>query len=163
MSIDSNIPNNTPGNNAPIMSQVEEKATYAAELVILANTQQELIKSKDYESLVDILQKRQHLINKLLDGQLHGKDFEAIINKQSSALDQISRDKLNSLIEQISQSLAEVMRIDATDQEVLELELGNVGDELNTNSTVKTARKAYGKAETNYQKQLSPKYTDKQV
>lgn len=150
-------------NAKSILQQVEVKACSAAELVTLAKAQQEMIKSKDFESLVDVLQKRQELINRLLDGQLHGKEFDAIVNKQSSYLDDDSRNRMNALIEQISDSLAEVMRIDATDQETLEKELHEIGQELNTNSAAKTARQAYGKAGKTYQKHIPPRYTDKQV
>jgi len=126
-----------------LLRLLEEQEALVNELACLADRQAELIRRAQTDALLSLLTRRQQIIERFAGTQ---NDLSKLTDDLEARLETVSsaqRQRIQSLIGDIGDRLAQVMQCDEKDQRVLEAARNRTKDELATVDTARQARRAY--------------------
>ena len=114
-----------------------------SKLLDLAKYQGQLIESKSTDPLLGLLSQRQKLIDEFTHMQGELNSLTAGHEERLRAIDSQTRKRIQSLIDDIGDSLNRVMAKDDEDRKALEQAKGQVQEELAATGAAQKARSAY--------------------
>lgn len=124
-----------------VLELIERQQSLAQELEHLAMQQSYLIEHSETSALLDLLAKRQGVIDSLLAAQ--GEMRTVAPRLERAELSDSLRSRLNALIDDVSRRLEVVMAVDERDKASLRIERDAVRTELSAAGTAQQARNAY--------------------
>ncbi len=136
--------------NAPadlLIKLLERQQALAEQLAGLANRQATLIDARDTDDLLVLLTHRQRIMDQFTAGQ----DSLARLSEAAHRAEPGTSDahqRIAALIEDISDRLTGIMRLDERDRDLLEANRDSIGAALNGLATAREARLAYLNART---------------
>lgn len=143
-----------------IVDTLDRHDALADELATLTDRQRELIESGETEALLDIIERRQEILDVLLgaDGLLAGEG--AWIDTMRRAPEPM-RERAQSLLNRLQGKLAEVMRADERDQNALRARMDETRAEMNTGDRARVAHAAYAGGRPGAGGGANPRFTDR--
>lgn len=143
-----------------IVATLSRHDALADELATLTDRQRELIDSGETEALLDIIERRQEILDVLLgaDGLLAGEG--GWIETMRRAPEPL-RDRAQTLLDRLQGKLAEVMRADERDQNTLRARMDETRAEMNAGDRARVAHAAYAGGRPGAPRTVSPRYTDR--
>lgn len=124
-----------------VLELIERQQSLAQQLERLAMQQSHLIEQGQTPALLDLLAKRQGVIDSLLAAQ---GEMRAVAPKLERAeITDALRSRLNALIDDVSRRLEVVMAVDERDKTSLRVERDAVRTELSAAGAAQQARSAY--------------------
>jgi hypothetical protein len=128
---------------ASMLSLLERQQAMVEELMRLARSQAVLISEHRTEGLLDVLARRQTLIDEFTTSQNQLTQMTHRLDQRLSEAAPEQRTQIQSLIHSIGESLAKVMQTDEQDQLSLRDSRDHIKHELGNLSSAKQARHAY--------------------
>ncbi len=125
-----------------LIKLLERQQALAEQLAGLANRQAALIDARDTDDLLVLLTHRQRIMDQFTAGQ----DSLARLSEATHRAEPGSSDahqRIGALIEDISDRLTGIMRLDERDRDLLETNRDSIGAALNGLATAREARLAY--------------------
>jgi hypothetical protein len=132
----------TPPSPDTLLKLLERQQALAEQLAGLAERQAALIEAGDSDALLSLLSQRQ----KIMDQFLASQDSLAGLSdscRRHSELPDGARDRIRSLIHDISRRLSDIMNVDEQDRARLESSRPDGGDPLAGLNKARAARHAY--------------------
>ncbi len=130
-----------------LIKLLERQQALAEQLAGLADRQATLIDARDTDGLSMLLTHRQRIMDQFTAGQDSlARLSEAARRAEPSSTDMHQR--IGTLIEDISDRLTGIMRLDELDRDLLEANRDSIGEALNGLTTAREARQAYLNART---------------
>jgi hypothetical protein len=126
-----------------LLDLLHRQRAMVLELAALADSQAELIAHHSTDGLLDVLAKRQILIDEFNACQGPMAQLTHRLDERLADVPSGQRDQIKSLIGVIGEKLAHVMKLDERDQHSLRGSRDVVKQELATLGTAKQARSAY--------------------
>ena len=130
-----------------LIKLLERQQALAEQLAGLADRQTTLIDSRDTDGLLVLLSHRQRIMDQFTAGQ----DSLARLSEAARQAEPPSSDmheRIGTLIEDISDRLTGIMRLDERDRDLMEANRDSIGEALNGLTTAREARQAYLNART---------------
>jgi flagellar biosynthesis/type III secretory pathway chaperone len=137
-------PNQTQPWPKPLIELLEHQQTLVTDLSTLAQQQATLITSGRTEQLMELLGRRQAVIDQFTATQSQLTELTSDLDARLKSVTDTQREHIKTLIAQIGDQLASVMQRDAQDQDSLRSGRDQVQQELAIMGTSRTARAAYG-------------------
>lgn len=131
---------------ADAIARLEMQAAASDQLADLAREQGALIETGQADELLGVLTQRQHLIDELLAVVTEIGPLADAVQHSPAGVSEVQRQSVKRLVDTIGARLAEIIDIDSRDRTKLEHRLAEVKRERNINTSVRTARTAYGRA-----------------
>lgn len=128
----------------PLISLLEHQQSLVSDLSALAQQQATLISTGRTEQLMELLGRRQAVIDQFTATQAQLTELTSDLDARLKSVTEGQRDYIRSLIAEIGDQLAAVMKRDAADQDSLRGGRDQVKEELAILGTARTARAAYG-------------------
>lgn len=133
-----------------LIKLLERQHALAEQLAGLADRQATLIDARDTDDLLVLLTQRQRIMDQFTAGQ----DSLARLSEAARQAEPSSPDmnrRIGTLMEDISDRLTGIMRLDERDRDLLETNRDSIGDALNGLAVAREARQAYlgGRTVTN--------------
>jgi len=128
-----------------LIKLLERQQALAEQLAGLANRQAALIDARDTDDLLVLLTHRQRIMDQFTAGQDSLARLSDAARRDVPALP-ATRERIGVLIEDISDRLTEIMRVDETDRSTLDASRGRIGEALSDLTTGREARQAYLRA-----------------
>ena len=126
-----------------LLGLLERQRTMVLELAALADSQAELIEHNRTDGLLDVLAKRQVLIDEFNACQGPMSQLTHRFDERTAEVSVPDREKIKSLIGIIGEKLAHVMQRDERDQHSLKGSCDGVKQELSSMGAARQARSAY--------------------
>jgi len=126
-----------------LLELLERQHVDVKELATLAESQSALFAVSHTDRLLDLLARRQTLIDEFTASQSRLAELTGGLDQKLDSVDPINRDRIKALIAQIGERLAEVMQRDEQDQASLKASRQHVKQELASLDTARQARSAY--------------------
>ena len=127
----------------PLIEALERQHTLVMQLAEIARTQPTLIAERRTERLLELLSRRQSIIDEFTVCQSHVNTLTRDLDRRTQDLAIHQRDRIRSLIDSIACALNDVMRRDQADQQSLQTGRSAVLAEMSEINAVRTARVAY--------------------
>ena len=130
-----------------LIKLLERQQALVEQLADLADRQAALIDAADTDGLLAVLGQRQGIMDQFTAGQ----DSLARLTeaaRREGATDPAMQQRIGALIEDITNRLAQIMRLDEKDRTVLGASRDRVGEALTGLSVAKEARRTYLRART---------------
>ncbi len=130
-----------------LIKLLERQQALVEQLADLADRQAALIDAADTDGLLAVLGQRQGIMDQFTAGQ----DSLARLTeaaRREGATDPAMQQRIGALIEDITNRLAQIMRLDEKDRTVLGASRDRVGEALKGLSVAKEARRTYLRART---------------
>ena len=133
-----------------LIKLLERQQALAEQLAGLADRQATMIDTRDTDGLLMLLTHRQRIMDQFTAGQ----DSLARLSEAARQVEPSSPEmhqRIGTLIEDISDRLTTIMRLDERDRDLLETNRDSIGEALNGLAVAREARQAYlgGRAITN--------------
>ncbi len=128
-----------------VLKLLERQQALVEQLAGLAGRQSALINAADTDGLLAVLAQRQGIMDQFTAGQ----DSLARLTeaaRREGATDAEMQQRIGTLIEDITSRLAQIMRLDETDRDLLGASRDRAGEALRGLSVAKEARKTYLRA-----------------
>jgi hypothetical protein len=126
-----------------LIELLDHQQSLVDQLSSLACRQRDLIGSGQTDQLLTLLAERQQLIDEITSGQGRVADLTGRFEQQIDDLNEGSRDRIQTIIEEIGCRLNEIMQRDAEDQKALEARCSDRKKEVAGLDTARQARRAY--------------------
>jgi excinuclease UvrABC nuclease subunit len=126
-----------------LIELLQRQEAVVEELAALARQQAELIRQSRTDALLGLLTRRQELIERFAGAQDELARLTADLERRLETVTGAQRDRIQTLLSDISGRLAQVMERDEEDQQVLEAARTRTRDELAAVGTTRQARRAY--------------------
>lgn len=136
---------------------LEEQKELIERLGGLAGRQGALIEAGHTEALLELLSQRQRIMDRFVISQ-DGLSRLTETLRAAGDLAETSRSRIGGLVEDISQQLAEILRLDDRDRETLQAGRDRLGEELSGLGAARQARAAYLKSRS-----VSNRFADREV
>ena len=130
-----------------LVKLLERQQALAEQLAGLADKQATLIDSGDADGLLAVLTNRQRIMDQFTAGQDSLARLSDAARRDDPA-GAATQERIGSLIEDISNRLTDIMRLDEKDRGLLEASRDRVGQALSGLTTAREARQAYIRART---------------
>ena len=127
----------------PLIEALEQQHTLVTQLAEIARAQATLIAERRTDRLLEVLTRRQSIIDEFTASQSRVNALTRNLDRHSHDIGMAQRDHIRSLIDAIACVLNDVMRRDQADQESLETGRSAVLAEMTGINAVRTARAAY--------------------
>lgn len=124
-----------------LLAMLEQQRFLVAQLRELAARQSGLVKRGDAEGLLTLLGQRQELLDRVMEAQQEIGPLAAKIDRNS--LDDSQHERATTLMAEIKDGLAEVMKQDDVDRAAIEAARDGARSELAAVGQAKQARQAY--------------------
>jgi len=141
---------------ATLLDLLEQQRDLYARLSELSDQQSELISSGQTDELLNVLSKRQQLVEQLTQINSRLSPYRDHWSEVAERLPAGDRDRLRRLLDEVQQLLQRILDRDEQDRVELQSARERVGQQLQKTSRAGTARKAYGHASA------TPRFTDSQ-
>lgn len=128
----------------PLINLLENQQALVANLSTLAQQQATLISTGKTEQLMELLGRRQAVIDQFTATQAQLSELTSDLDARLRTVTDSQREHIKTLIAEIGDQLAAVMQRDAQDQDSLRSGRDQVQQELAILGTARTARAAYG-------------------
>ncbi len=128
-----------------LIKLLERQQALAEQLTGLADKQTALIEAGDSDGLLAVLTHRQRIMDQFTAGQDSLARLTDAAGRDEPAVPAI-RDRIGTLIEDISDRLTDIMRVDETDRTTLVAGRDRIGEALSDLTTAREARHAYLRA-----------------
>ncbi len=128
-----------------LIEMLEQQQALVVQLGTLAERQGPLIEAGDSDGLLTLLARRQEVMDRFVSSQDELTRLSDDCRNAGSAVDQATRQRIKSLVDEISERLSVVMQRDDRDRERLETVRRETGDALSGLSTARAAHDAYVK------------------
>lgn len=126
-----------------LLTLLEQQRAMVNELVSLAQSQAALIAAGRTDRLLDLLAKRQAIIDGFTTSQSRLAQLTGGMDERMNGAAPQDRDRIKSLINEIGERLSQVMKRDEEDQKLLRSSRDQVVQEMSKLGTVKQAHGAY--------------------
>jgi len=126
-----------------LLDLLERQQGLVNQLVGLAESQAGLIVDRRTDRLLDLLSRRQTLIDAFTAGQHELTELTRGLNERLRTVSSAQRDRIKCLIDEIGHRLSLVMRRDEQDQGLLRTSRDEIKQELVNTGEVSQARAAY--------------------
>ena len=126
-----------------LLDLLQRQRSMVLELAALADSQAELIAHSRTDGLLDVLAKRQILIDEFNACQAPMAKLTHRLDERLAEVATPDRDKIKSLIGIIGEKLAHIMQRDEHDQDSLRGSRDNIKQELSSLGAARQARSAY--------------------
>lgn len=126
-----------------LIAVLEEQDALARELSDLAAGQAALIDTGKTEALLGLLATRQRLVDRFVAGQGALGQLSAELEARSDDLSADQRDRIRSLLDNVTAGLATVMRQDEQDQKLLQTARASQQKQIEGVDVGRSARNAY--------------------
>jgi hypothetical protein len=126
-----------------LLAVLERQQQVVDELAGLASAQAPLIAEGRSDRLLELLSKRQALIDEFTSGQSELGDLTRGLEQRLEGIEASQRERIRSLISQIGARLAQVLQRDEQDQAALRAGQSAIKHELSSLGTARQARTAY--------------------
>ena len=130
-----------------LIKLLERQQALAEQLAGLADKQAALIDAGDSDALLAVLTNRQRIMDQFTAGQDSLTRLSDAARRDEPA-GQATQERIGALIEDISDRLTDIMRLDEKDRSLLEASRDGVGEALSGLTTAREARQAYLRART---------------
>ena len=125
-----------------LIKLLERQQALAEQLAGLADRQATLIDARDTDELLVLLTQRQRIMDQFTAGQGSlVRLSEAAHGTEPGSSD--TRNRIGTLIEDISDRLTGIMRLDERDRDLIESNRDSIGEALTGLTTAREARQAY--------------------
>lgn len=128
---------------ASIVALLEKQHAMLGELVSLAASQAAFINQGDADQLLNLLAKRQAIIDEFTNSQSELASYTQALDEKLENLDGPERERIKTLVNEIGDRLAQVMRRDEEDQALLRRSRDHIKNELSGLDSARKARSAY--------------------
>ena len=128
-----------------LIKLLERQQALAEQLAGIADKQTALIEAGDSDGLLAVLNHRQRIMDQFTAGQDSLARLTDAACRDEPAVPAI-RERIEILIEDISDRLTEIMRVDETDRTALDVGRDRIGEALSDLTTGREARQAYLRA-----------------
>ncbi|TDJ54867.1 MAG: hypothetical protein E2O40_06660 [Planctomycetota bacterium] len=125
-----------------LIKLLERQQALAEQLTGVAEKQTALIEAGDSDGLLAVLTHRQRIMDQFTAGQDSLARLTDAAHRDEPAVPGV-RDRIGILIEDISDRLTEIMRVDETDRTALDAGRDRIGEALSDLTTAREARQAY--------------------
>lgn len=133
-----------------LLELLERQQGMVDQLVELAQSQASLIAGSHTDRLLEILTRRQSIIDEFTASQSHLTELTRGLDHNLDTVATLDRDRIKSFISEIGQRLALILDRDEQDQASLRTQSSQIKQELNSLGTARQARHAYqGTSATN--------------
>lgn len=126
-----------------LLGILQQQQTLLTRLAALAESQGELIRDGQTDSLLTLLGERQQIIDRFLAMQNDLGDLTENLDQRLEEIEPNQRQRIESLIAQIGEALDAVMKHDERDRHALETARNETRSELNDLGNASRARQAY--------------------
>ncbi len=128
-----------------LIKLLERQQALAEQLAGVADKQTALIEAGDADGLLAVLTHRQRIMDQFTAGQDSLARLSDAARRDEPAVP-ATRERIGVLIEDISDTLTEIMRVDETDRSALDAGRDRIGEALSDLTTAREARQAYLRA-----------------
>lgn len=126
-----------------LLTLLEQQRSMVNDLVALAQSQAALIAEGKTDRLLDLLAKRQAIIDGFTTSQSQLAELTGGMDERMDGTPPHERDRIKSLINEIGERLSQVMKRDEEDQKLLRSSRDQVVQEISKLGTAKQAHGAY--------------------
>jgi len=135
--------NNAADWTGALIGLLERQQSLVTELAGLAERQSGLIEERRTDALLGLLSRRQRLIDDFSSSQEELTVLTGDLDARIASVEPDARARIQTLIADIGDQLASVMRCDGRDQELLQVARGRTAAELADLDSARSARNAY--------------------
>ena len=128
-----------------LIKLLERQQALAEQLAGVAGKQTALIEAGDSDGLLAVLTQRQRIMDQFTAGQDSLARLSDAARLDAPAVP-ATRERIGVLIEDISDTLTGIMRVDETDRSAIDAGRDRIGEALNDLTTAREARQAYLRA-----------------
>lgn len=126
-----------------LLQHLDLQAELAADLQGIVDEQAGLVERSDTDGLLGLLNRRQHLLDRLLEAQRAVQPMIEELDDRLPTLDDTIRERIRSRLDEIASALHAIMKADERDQQALSRQRDDSGRELNSANVTRGARRAY--------------------
>ncbi len=128
-----------------LIKLLERQQALAEQLAGVADKQTALIEAGDSDGLLAVLTHRQRIMDQFTAGQDSLARLSDAARRDEPGVP-ATRERIGVLIEDISDTLTGIMRVDETDRSAIDAGRDRIGEALNDLTTAREARQAYLRA-----------------
>ena len=126
-----------------LINLLQQQCQLVDQIAVLAQHQRKIIEAGQNQSLLELLTRRQDLIDQLNQGQTELAPLTESLERYLAQLDSGKRDLIRERLNHLQKNLSEIMERDEQDQLALQQQREEMKQEMHTIDTTQRARKAY--------------------
>ncbi len=126
-----------------LIELLQQQCQLVDQIAMLAEKQRTIIATGQNQSLLELLTRRQELIDRLTSGQQELMPLTESLDRYLAQIETKKRDIIRDLLDHIAQHLDEIMQRDEQDQQALQKHREEMKQEMHAIGTTQRARQAY--------------------